>query len=355
MATYRPCGTRNFSYIQDMAIIRNPFNWVLLIIGLVLLLLSPLLFSGVIINLMNFIGITIIAVQGLNLLTGYCGQISLGQSAFMAVGAYIVGILGARYNMNFLLTLPCGALGAGLIGLLFGTPSVRIKGFYLAMATLAAQFIIPALISNPLEFITNGSEGLRVPAPQIGDFIFNTPQRLFYIIIPLTVLFVFFAESFSRTGIGRAFVAIRDDDLAAEVMGINVFRYKLTAFFICSVYAGLAGGLWAYWLRSINPDHFTLTESIWYFAMLIAGGMGSVTGACFGVIFLRVLDHFLLDFSVYLTILFPGFSASTGLQQALPPIIYGLVIVLFLVFEPRGINHRWEIIKASWRLRPFSY
>lgn len=355
MATYRPCGTRNFSYKQDMAIIRNPFNWAALAIGLLLLFLSPLLFSGVVINLMNFVGITIIAVQGLNLLTGYCGQISLGQSAFMGVGAYIVGILATRYNMNFLLALPCGALGAGLVGLLFGTPSVRIKGFYLAMATLAAQFIIPALIANPLEPITNGSESLRVPAPQIGEFLFNTPQRLFYIIIPLTVLLVFFAESLSRTGIGRAFVAIRDDDLAAEVMGINVFRYKLTAFFICSVYAGVAGGLWAYWLRSINPDHFTLTESIWYFGMLIAGGMGSVTGAVFGVIFLRILEHFLLDFSLFLTCLFPGFASTTGLQQALTPIVYGLVIVLFLVFEPRGLNHRWEIIKASWRLRPFAY
>ncbi len=355
MATYRPCGTRNFSYRQDMSVIRNPFNWACLIIGLILLFLSPLFLNGVLINLMNFIGITIIAVQGLNLLTGYCGQISLGQSAFMAVGAYIVGILASRYNMSFLITLPCGALGAGLVGLFFGTPSVRIKGFYLAMATLAAQFIIPALISNPLEPFTNGTESLRVPAPQIGDFVFNTPQSLFYIILPLTVLMVFFAESFSRTGIGRAFVAIRDDDLAAEVMGISVFRYKLTAFFICSVYAGLAGGLWAYWLRSINPDHFTLTESIWYFAMLIAGGMGSVTGAVFGVVFLRVLEHFLLDFSVYLTVLFPAFASSTGIQQALPPIVYGLVIVLFLVFEPRGLNHRWEILKAGWRLRPFSY
>ena len=355
MATYRPCGTRNFSYKKDIAIIRNPFNWVALIIGLLLLFLSPTFFSGVIVNLMNFIAITVIAVQGLNLLTGFCGQISLGQSGFMAVGAYIVGILASRYNMNFLIALPCGALGAGVVGLFFGTPSVRIKGFYLAMATLAAQFIIPAIIAHPLQALTNGSDSLRVPAPQLGSLIFNTPQSLFYITMPLAVIFVFFAQNLARTGIGRAFVAIRDDDLAAEVMGINVFRYKLIAFFVCSVYAGLAGGLWAYWLRSINPDHFTLTNSVWYLGMLIAGGMGSVSGAVFGVISLQVLDHFLLDFAVYLTSAFPAFATSTGIQQALPPIIYGLVIVLFLVFEPRGLSHRWEILKASWRLRPFSY
>jgi len=171
----------------------------------------------------------------------------------------------------------------------------------------------------------------------------------------MTAILVFFAENLSRTGIGRAFVAIRDDDLAAEVMGINTFRYKLTAFFICSVYAGIAGGLWSYWLRSVNPDHFTLTQSILYLGMLIAGGMGSVIGAIFGVIFLLALDHFLIDIALWISTLFPTFSTSTGIQQALSPTVYGLVIVLFLIFEPRGLAHRWNIIKTAWRLRPFSY
>lgn len=355
MATYRPCGTRNFTYKQDMAICRTPFHLGALITGLILLLLSPFYLSGVLVNLINNIGITVIAVMGLNILTGFCGQISLGQSAFMGVGAYIVGILASKFNINFLIALPIGALCTGIVGVIFGLPSVRIKGFYLAMATLAAQFIIPALITHPLASITGGTNSLRVPPPQIGGISFDSPQSLFYIVIPIMILFIYFAENWTRTGIGRAFVAVRDDDLAAEVMGINVFGYKLLAFFLCSVYAGMAGGLWAYWLRSINPEHFTLTDSIWYLGMLIAGGMGSVPGAVFGVFFLRVLNHFLLDFSLFLTSLFPGWASSTGIQQALPPVIYGLIIVLFLVFEPRGLAHRWEIIKAAYRLRPFSY
>ena len=354
MATYRPCGTRNFSYEQDMAICRTPFHLGALIIGLLLLFLSPFYLSGVLVNLINNIGITIIAVMGLNILTGFCGQISLGQSAFMGVGAYIVGIL-ASHNVNFLIALPIGAFCTGIVGVIFGLPSVRIKGFYLAMATLAAQFIIPALIAHPLTSITGGVNSLRVPAPQIGGIRFDSPQSLFYIVIPIAVFSIFFLENWTRTGIGRAFVAVRDDDLAAEVMGINVFRYKLLAFFLCSVYAGMAGGLWGYWLRSINPEHFTLSESIWYLGMLIAGGMGSVPGAVFGVVFLKLLNHFLLEFSFYLTYLFPGWASTSGVQQALPPIIYGLVIVIFLVFEPRGLAHRWEIIKTAYRLRPFSY
>ena len=355
MPSYCPCGTRNFSYKQDISVVRTPFHWAVLLIGLLLLLVSPVFLSGVMLNLLNFIGITVIAVMGLNILTGFCGQISMGQSAFMAVGAYTVAVLGKYYDISFLVALPCAGLVTGVVGVFFGLPSLRIKGFYLAMATLAAQFLTPAIISHPLESITEGTESLLVAVPSIGGFKFNSPETFFYVVIPITIILVFFAQNLSRTGIGRAFVAIRDDDLAAEVMGINIFRYKLTAFFICSVYAGIAGGLWAYWLQSVNPDHFTLTQSILFLAMLIAGGMGSVVGAIFGVIFLLGLDHFLVEVSLWISMLFPAFSTATGLQQALSPTAYGLVIVLFLIFEPRGLAYRWDIIKASWRLRPFAY
>lgn len=350
---YCPCGTRNFDYKKDMAVFRTPFHWGTLIVLLVILFVSPAFLSGQLVNLINEIALISISVMGLNILTGYCGQISLGHSAFMGVGAYVTGILAVRYNLSFLIALPCGALGAGIIGALFGLPSVRIKGFYLAMSTLAAQFIIPALISNPLEFITNGTNSLRIPAPQLGGLIFNTPQAFFYIAVPIAVAAVYIAKNISRTGVGRAFVAIRDDDLAADVMGINIFRYKLLAFFLCTLYAGLAGGLWGYWLRSINPDYFQLNNSIQYLAMLIVGGMGSIPGAVFGVSFLLILDHFLREFAVQMGFWFPAWA--TAFQQASTPLLYGLVIVLFLIFEPRGLAHKWEVIKSSYRLRPFSY
>ena len=353
MAVTRPCGTYDESYAQDMAIVRTRLQWIILIVGLILLFSLPLFVSGRWLNLLNLIGISLIAVHGLNILTGYCGQISLGQAAFMAVGAYTSGVLTAKLGFSFWAALPCSALSAGIVGLIFGLPSLRVKGFYLAMATLAAMFIIPAVISHPLEGITGGVHSLIVPAPKVGETVCTSPQSMFYIIFPIAVLMTFFAKNLVRTGVGRAFIAIRDNDLAAEVAGINVFGYKLLAFFICSVYAGVAGSLWAHWMRAINPDHFTLMDSIWYVGMMIVGGMGSTAGAVFGVVFLRILDELTKMLGMTLSGIFVAWAAF--LQAALGPIVYGLVIILFIVFEPRGLAHRWEIFKASYRLRPFAY
>ena len=353
MAVARPCGTYDESYAKDMAIVRTRLQWIILVVGLIFLLSLPLFLGGRWLNLLNLIGISLIAVHGLNILTGYCGQISLGQAAFMAVGAYTSGVLTAKMGFPFWAALPCAALSAGVVGLIFGLPSLRVKGFYLAMATLAAQFIIPALISHPLEGITNGVRSLVVPAPKLGQMAFTSPQSMFYVIIPIAVLMTFFAKNLVRTGVGRAFIAIRDNDLAAEVQGVNVFRYKLLAFFICSVYAGVAGSLWAHWMRAINPDHFTLMDSIWYVGMMIVGGMGSTAGAVFGVAFLRILDELTKVGVMWLSGIFVAWGAF--LQAALGPIVYGLVIMLFIIFEPRGLAHRWEIFKTSYRLRPFAY
>jgi branched-chain amino acid transport system permease protein len=353
MAVARPCGTYDESYAKDMAIVRTRLQWIILVAGLILLFCLPLFVGGRWLNLLNLIGISLIAVHGLNILTGYCGQISLGQAAFMAVGAYTSGVLTAKLGFSFWVALPCAALIAGVVGLIFGLPSLRVKGFYLAMATLAAQFIIPALIAHPLEGITNGVRSLVVPPPKLGQLVFTSPQSMFYIVIPIAALMTFFAKNLARTGMGRAFIAIRDNDLAAEVQGVNVFSYKLLAFFICSVYAGVAGCLWAHWMRAINPDHFTLMDSIWYVGMMIVGGMGSTAGAVFGVSFLRILDEGTKELSMWLSGIFVAWGAF--FQAALGPIVYGLVIMLFIIFEPRGLAHRWEIFKTSYRLRPFAY
>jgi branched-chain amino acid transport system permease protein len=352
MSVSRPCGTYDESYAQDMAIVRTRLQWILLIGFLVILFTCPAWLGGEWVNLLNLIGISLIAVLGLNILTGYCGQISLGQAAFMAVGAYTTGVLTAKFGWPFWAALPCSALMAGLVGLIFGLPSLRVKGFYLAMATLSAQFIIPAIIINPLEGLTGGVHSLIVPPPKIGDMAITSVQGMFFIIIPIAVLMTFFAKNIVRTGVGRAFIAIRDNDLAAEVMGINVFAYKLLAFFVCSVYAGVAGSLWATWMRAINPDHFTFMDSIWYAGMVIVGGMGSTAGAVFGTVFLRVLDELTKVFGMNLSSVFVGWGAF--IQGSLGPIVYGLVIMLFIIFEPRGLAHRWEIFKASYRLRPFA-
>ena len=350
---YRPCGTFDKTYAQDMAIVRTPQHWWLLIGGLILLLIMPLFASGRTVTLFNLIGISIVAVHGLSILTGYTGQISLGHAAFMAVGAYTTGSLAVYLKLPFWVALPCSGLTAGVVGMIFGLPSLRLKGFYLAMATLAAQFIIPWCIVNVRPDITGGTDTMVVPPPTIGNFIFSSQQSIFYIIMPVAILVTFFVRSLVRTRIGRTFTAIRDNDLAAEAMGISLFRYKLLAFFICSFYAGIAGSLWAYWMRAINVDHFTLGDSIWYLGMVIVGGVGSVPGAIFGTIFIRTLDLLVKNIGPWLGTVVPSLAGVAA--AALDPFVFGLVILLFLIFEPRGLAHRWEMIKSYFRLWPFSY
>ena len=350
---YRPCGTFDETYAQDIAIIRTPMHWVSFVVGIVLLFSLPLLVSGKYLALINLIGISIISVHGLSILTGYTGQISLGHAAFMAVGAYTTGLLSVYLKFPFWLTLPSSALIAGIVGVIFGLPSLRIKGFYLAMATLAAQFIIPWLIVNVRPDLTGGTDTLVVPSARIGSFVFNSQGRIFYLIMPIMILVTFLTRNLVRTRIGRAFTAIRDNDLAAEAMGVSLFRYKLLAFFICSFYAGIAGGLWAYWMRAINIDYFTLIDSIWYLGMVIVGGMGSVPGAIFGTIFIRTLDLLVKNIGPWLGTVVPSLAGVAA--AALGPFVFGLVILLFLIFEPRGLAHRWEMIKSYFRLWPFSY
>jgi len=353
MAIDRPCGTFERDYAQDMAIVRTPLQWIILIVGLAFLFSLPL-FGGVrIIYLLNYIAITLIAVHGLNILTGYTGLLNLGQAAFMAVGAYTSGVLTAKFGMSFWAALPCTAISAGIVGLIFGLPSLRIKGFYLAMATLAAQFIIISAIVNIRPDLTGGWSSLVVPVPKIGDFAFNSQFRMFYIIMPLAVLATLLAKNLARTGIGRTFIAIRDNDLAAEVMGVNIFRYKLLSFFICTAFAGIAGCLMAHWMRAISPATFGLHQSVWLIGMVIVGGMGSTAGAVFGTVFIRLVDELARTVGPIIAHSFPALSGN--ISAAAGPILFSLVIVLFVIFEPRGLAHRWEVFKTSYRLNPFAY
>jgi branched-chain amino acid transport system permease protein len=287
------------------------------------------------------------------LLTGYCGQISLGQAAFMMVGAY-TGAWMTRAGFPFLGTLILSGLITGIVGLIFGLPAVRVKGFYLAMSTLAAQFIIPWCIVEIRPDFTGGIHSLRVNPISIFGHKLISQIEIFYVIIPITCILVIFAKNLVRTQIGRAWVAIRDNDLAAEVLGINIFFYKVLAFFVCTFFAGISGCLWAHWMRNVGPTHFELVTSIWFLGMIILGGMGSITGAVVGVIVVRILDYVV---SILLTpVVEEAFPLlSNQIVAGLPAFVFGLIILLFVIFEPRGVNHHWEIFKASYRIWPFSY
>jgi branched-chain amino acid transport system permease protein len=348
----RPCGSFDENYRQDSAIIRTRTQWGWLVAFLILLATLPFITSAQILSTLNFIGITLIAVHGLNLLTGYAGQISLGQAAFVAVGGYTTALLNIHAGFSFWAALPVSALAAGIVGLIFGLPSLRLKGFYLAMATLAAQFIIPWCIVNIRPDITGGTSALIVPAPRLGGIVFNSQQSMFYIIMPMAVLVTIFVKNLVRTKVGRAFIAIRDNDIAAEIMGVNIFRYKMLAFFLCSLLAGIAGSLWVSWLRAVDADYFTLQESIWFLGMVVIGGMGSTAGAVMGVTSVRFMDLGVKTAANRLGELYP--SAATGIFAGLGPFLFGFIILIFLIFEPHGLMHRWVLLKNSYRLWPFS-
>ena len=296
-------------------------------------------------------GVSIIGVLGLTLLTGYAGQISLGHMAFVAVGAYTVGILMSDLSFPFWAALPCAGLVSGFIGLIFGLPSLRVRGFYLVIATLAAQFIIMHVIIH-LPSLTGGTAGLHIPYIKIGDFAFKSDLSYYLLTMVFVVICILLAKNMARTKVGRAWIAIiRDNDLSAEVMGVSLFSYKLLAFFVGCFFAGIAGALWAPYLRTILPESFTLMGSVWYLGYIIVGGMGSIMGPICGVVFITLLGEFTGDL---VTALATNFPALGGFVTASGYLVFGLVIILFLIFEPRGIAHRWGLIKASYRLWPFS-
>ncbi len=378
MAVIRPAGDYDTSYEQDMAVIRKRWQLVLLLVMLAALYTLPLYTSSATVSFVNRAAILIIAVQGLNILTGYTGQISLGQAAFMTVGGYISALLMGVWGWNFFLALPVAGLVAGLVGLFFGLPSLRVKGFYLVMATLAAQFIIPWITRNLWKDVLNGAQGLNVPVPEIvlpvvnglcylgtqfdaetGRCVyrFSTSSQFIYISLTVLIITTILALNISRTRFGRALISVRDNDLAAELLGINLFQYKLRAFFLASVYAGLAGALLASNLRHINSETIGLNDSIIMLGMLIVGGMGTNVGPFFGTVFMMLLE----ELAVWATPIIVGLIASgvlpgnqAGVGAALRPLIFGTSLALFLIFEPRGMAFRWNLIKASWRLRPFA-
>lgn len=342
-----PSGVFQESYAQDLGIFRTRTQWVLLALGLIVLFTVPLYSSDYILTMLTIIGITIISVHGLNILTGYCGQLSLGHAGFMAVGGYTSAILCAKFGWSYWAALPFAGLITGLTGIIFGLPSLKVKGFYLVMATVAAHFIIIWAILQ-LQDITGGTNGLAIPRATIFGYVLKSKASFFYLVMILTCIGTYLAKNIQRTRVGRAFIAIRDNDLAAEVMGVNLWSYKLQSFFIACVYAGIAGSLTIQYISFANVDQFPFINSVWYLGMMIVGGMGSTLGVIFGVVALKLLDEIV-------TIVGPILAAIMVPQAAaaLSLIMRGLLIILFLIFEPHGLAHLWERVKAYYRLWPF--
>ena len=345
------CGDFKESYIKDEEIFQSLFVKFWLAVLFLFLLVLPLVADAYVLYVANLIGFAIIGAVGLNILTGFTGQISLGHAAFVGVGGYTAAILMTKFNLAFWLALPCAGFAAAGAGLIIGIPSLRVKGLYLCMATLAAQFIFEFIFIH-WESLTHGIRGINVPAPVLGTFALDTEKRFYYLTLIVVVLAVVYARNLIRSRVGRAFVAIRDRDLAAEIMGISLFRYKLTAFAISSFYAGIAGALWVSFMRIVTPDHFPFHLSIQYLAMVIVGGLGSVLGSIFGAVFMVLVPEVLNILSSALSQMIPTIGQ---LFIPMKDVIFGALIVLFLIFEPLGLAEIWRRIKTFFLLWPFSY
>jgi branched-chain amino acid transport system permease protein len=297
---------------------------------------------------MTQIGCVIIATLGIQILTGYAGQVSIGHAAFFATGAYTSAILMKVWALPFWLAFICGGLTAGIIGVVAGASSLRVKGFYLVMSTLATHFIIIYTILR-WRTLTGGPIGLKFPKANLLGIEINSEMGIFYIAMVTLVIATVAVKNIVKTRLGRAFVAVRDNEIAANVMGINVWIVKLKAFFIGCFFAGLGGSIWGYWIGYLTPDLFTLMDAIWYMGYIIIGGLGSIAGCFFGVIVIMVLKELL---SRILPILDPNLAWIVGPTT---DIIFGLLIIFMLIYAPRGIAQRWEIFKSWYRIWPLAY
>jgi len=351
---FHPCGNFSEQYDQELTIFETDFGRGAVCIGLFLfLVLAPMIIEPYLLYVVNIIGITAIAAIGLNILVGFTGQISLGHGAFFGVGAYAGAILATSLHVPFWAAVPAAGLVTAVVGMVFGMPSIRLKGLYLTIATLAGQFIIEYVLVH-WESMTKGTMGIVLPAASIFGFTLEGDRSFFYIIYISLIMMVLIAANLMRTRYGRAFIAIRDNDRAAEGMGIPIFRYKLLSFGISSFYAGFAGAIWAYYMVSISTEPFNLGLSVEYLAMVIIGGMGNIAGSIFGATFITVLNEALR----WLTDILMNAGIMPGIELNIAPLrelVFGGAIVLFILFEPRGLAEVWRIVRSNFRLWPFSY
>lgn len=339
------------SYEADMGLRRTPFEKLRLGSFVAVAAVFPFFASAYWLTLANQIAIATVGAIGLNILVGYTGQISLGQGAFMAVGAYSAGILTVRLGIPFWASIPLASLLTAAVGLVFGLPSLRLKGLYLAIATLAAQQIVEWVVTH-WTAMTGGTEAMVLPAPTLFGERVNTDFRFYWIAAGAAAVTALWTANLFRSRVGRAFVAVRDQDVAAGAIGVNVFATKLSAFATSSFFVGMAGALVAHYRTIVNWERFTLDTSIVYLAMIIIGGLGSISGSFFGAAFMVLLPAAISNLGRGLQ------QSSPQLASLLPAVqqgVFGLVIILFLILEPQGLAKLWRNVKDYFRLWPFSY
>lgn len=345
------CGEFRVNYREDMAIYKIPRVRYRVFAIIAFFAVFPFLFSEYTVGLATLCGIAAIGAIGLNILTGFTGLISIGVGAFLGVGGYTSAILTTKLGLSFWIALPLAGVITALVGALFGIPSLRLKGLYLAMATLAAQVIILFVISR-WDSLTGGTAGLVLERPSIGGYALYSETGYYYLMLAVLLFTTIFAMNLFRSRVGRAFVAVRDRDVAAEVMGIDLFKYKVLAFAVSSFFVGIAGALLGHYTMIVSPELYSIQVSIEYLAMILVGGLGSVLGSIYGAVFITLLPVVLRSIIEVLSAFFPELDAVfAGLRE----VVFGGIIILFLIYEPEGLAKMWRNIKDYFKLWPFSY
>ena len=350
-------------YYEDIQYFKNKWVCLIAISFVIFLFTLPVYMSGYRIFLFNLMMIFVIVALGLNILVGYTGQISLGHAGFFAIGSYGTTLLMGQLHVPFIISILLAGFIAALFGFILGLPALRLKGPYLAIATLGFGMTIMHIIGEVQIF--GGRLGLQAPpldigVPQIGfSWILSTDVDKYYLILPITILMVLAARNIMKTHIGRAFVAVRDSDIAAEVNGVNLLIYKTLSFAISAFYAGIAGGLFAFVLGYIEPFTFNLFLSVIFLVMIIVGGLGSILGSIAGALFIAYLQYSLLKnigevpyFGTWIVDISRRWFTLTGLEN-FNSIAMGLIIVGVIIFESKGMNGIWLRFKKYCLTWPF--
>jgi len=363
--TFLPCGEYHQNYREDHAWWQTKFiKGKMILLMLVLFWGIPYVADSYWISVCNQIGYTVLGALGVQLLIGSCGQVTLGHAAFLAVGAYTSTLLILEFpwpkvfldlGLAYPISILAAAVVAGIWSVLFGLPSARVKGFYLILTTMAAQFItVDFVITQYISQIGGRGQAFSLPLGtiKIGPWVIDSDLKVYYMMLVLVILLVAAVVNLLRSRVGRAWVAIRDNDISAEVMGINVVQYKLFAFFVAGFIGGVAGAFWISNLAAISPEHFPWFWSLWLVGVILIGGVGSVHGTIFGSIFMVVVMELLQMAVIPLASSYPKLLMDfLFIKEA----AFGLAICAFMIFEPNGLSYRWWQAKNYFNLWPFSY
>ena len=354
MSTATATGIHHRTYRAELRLRHTRAEYVRLALMIVLLLAAPYILDRDWLGIANTILIAVIGAVGLNILVGFTGQISLGQGGFLAVGAYTSAIMSERAGLPAPISITIAVLLTAAVGAFFGLPALRLKGLYLAIATLASQEIIMFVVRR-WEFLTEGKGFIEVSRLEIFGWTIKRQTfevQWYWLLLAITIAVVVVARNLFRTGLGRSFMAVRDQDIAAQAIGVNITRAKVTAFAVSSGFVGLAGALTAHYTEIVTWERFTLDVSVLYLAMIIVGGLGSIAGAVYGAIFMGLLPALLTELVELASATVPS------LTEQLPAIrnaVFGIAIIVFLLVEPRGLDRIWSRIKDYIRFWPFRY